>query len=192
MLHGGAARGDAALEDLSRVAQPLVGPPQRARQRREVVTTDGAQFTALQLRPDPCDRVEVGRRRLAGQRLQMDPLGRASGQEVLARRAAVTGRPIPDAEECARDRAPPHPQDPHHRGAVRRSGRGLQQATAVPAQRPAGRAVSAGEGDAQQRRLGTPRPGSPLMGEQRTPRRISPDQTPVFVGRFFSRAVKPS
>jgi len=168
------------------VAQPLFGPPQRAIQLREVVTTDVAQFTALQIRPDPFDRVEVGR--LAWQLLQMDALGRASGQEVLDRLAAVNGRPIPDDAEFARDRAQQHPQEPHHLGAVIRSGLGLQKETAVTAQRPAGRAVIAGEGDAQQRRLGTPRPGAHLMGEQITPRLISPDKTPVFVGRFFLSA----
>jgi hypothetical protein len=168
------------------VAQPLFGPPQCAIQLRDVVTTDGAQCTALQIRPDPFDRVEVGR--IAWQLLQMDPLGRASGQEVLDRLAAVNGRPIPDDEAFARDLAQQHTQDPHHLGAVIRSGPDRQKETAVTAQRPDGRAVISGEADAQQRRLGTPSSGSHLMGEQIKPRLISPDKTPFLGGGLFLSA----
>src|SRR5258706_4048734 len=88
----------------------------RALKLGEVLAPAVAPLTALQLRPDPRDGSEIGR--VAGEVLPMDPLGRATGQEVLAGVAAVTGRPLPDDEECARDRAHEHAQEPDHLGAV--------------------------------------------------------------------------
>src|SRR6266849_8205707 len=111
-----AALGEAALEDVALVAHPLGGAPQGELKRGEVRATDVAQLTALQIRPDPLDGIESGR--VAGEVLQLDPLGRATGQEVLAGLAAVTGRPLPDEEELARDLAPEHAQETDHRGAV--------------------------------------------------------------------------
>jgi hypothetical protein len=111
-----AALGDAALEDVAFVAQPLFGAPQGELKLGEVLATDVAQLTALQLRPDPLDGIEIGR--VAGELLQMDPLGRATGQEVLDGLAAVNGSPIPDDEELARDRAQEHAQETDHLGAV--------------------------------------------------------------------------
>jgi hypothetical protein len=73
----------------------------------------------------------------------MDPLGRASGQEVLDRLAAVNGRPMPEEEEIARALAQQQPQDPHHLGAVVRSRLGLQEEASVAAEGADGGAMMA-------------------------------------------------
>jgi hypothetical protein len=158
---------DAAEEDVTLVAQPLFGAPQREVEFREVLATEVAQLATFQGVPDPFDRVEI--RRVARQLLQMEAFGGAARQEVLAGLAAVTGGSIPDDEEFAAHRAQEQAQEPHHRAAVLGPRLGLQVPAPVAAQRPAGRAMSAGEGDAHHGRLPTARPGPHVMGEQRAP-----------------------
>jgi hypothetical protein len=116
------------------MAQPLFGAPQREIELREVPTTHVAQLTALQIRPDAFDRVEI--RRVAWELLQMDPLGGPTGQAILDRLTTVNGCPIPDDEELAGDLTQEAPQEANYFGAVGGSRLGLQEEAAVTAQRP--------------------------------------------------------
>jgi hypothetical protein len=84
--------GDAALEDVALVAQALFGAPERAVEFRKVSAADVAQLATLQVVPNPFDRGEIGR--VSRQLLQVDALGRATGQEVLDGVAAVNRSPI--------------------------------------------------------------------------------------------------
>src|SRR5258706_14103816 len=79
-------------------------------------------------------------------------------------------------------------QEPDDFGAVVRSRLGLQEEASVAAEGADGRAMLAGEGDAQHGRLPTARPGAHVMGRQREPRLIYPGDAPVLVACLFFRA----
>ncbi len=175
--------GDASLEHVTLVTQPLFGAPQRAVELREVRATDVAHLATLQGVPDPCDGVEI--RRVAWKVLPMEPLGGSLGPEVFDRLAAVKGGPIPDDEEFAAHLAQEQAQETDHLGTVRGPRLGLQAEAPVAAEGAEGRAMIAGEGDAQHGRLPPARPGPHVMREQIAPRLVYPDTTPLLVGGFF-------
>jgi hypothetical protein len=79
------------------------------------------------------------------------------------------GAPSGDEEEVASDLAHEQTQETDHLGAVIGPRLGLQEEALVTAQRSDGRAVIAGEGDAQHGRLPTPRPGPYMMGKRIEP-----------------------
>jgi len=118
----------------------------------------------------------------------MDPLGRATGQELFDGLPTMNGRPIPNDEELARDLAQEQAQEANHLGAVVRPRLGLQEETPITAQRPNRRPVIPREGDAQDWGLSTPGPGPHVMGEEVEPGLIYPDDAPVLVGRLFLSA----
>src|SRR5258706_9079290 len=178
--------GDASLEDVTLVTQPLFGAPQREVELREVLATDVAQLATFQVVPDPFDGVEI--RRVAWKLLQMDPLGGSLDQEVFDRLAAVNGGPIPDDEEFAAHLAQEQAQETDHLGTVIGPRLGLQEEAPVAAEGADGRAMISGEGDAQHGRLPTARPGPHVMREQIEPRLVYPDKTPLLVVGFFLSA----
>src|SRR5260221_428242 len=142
--------GDASLEHVTLVTQPLFGAPQREVELREVLATDVAQLATFQVVPDPFDGVEI--RRVAWKLLQIDPLGGSLGQEVFDRLAAVNGGPIPDDEEFAAHLAQEQAQETDHLGTVIGPRLGLQEEAPVAAEGADGRAMIAGElGDGARR-----------------------------------------
>ena len=176
---------DAAQEDVTLVTQPLFGAPQGEVELREVLAADVAQLAAFQIRPDPFDGVEI--RRITWKLLQMDTLGGSPSQEVLDRLATVNGSSIPNDKEFAAHLAQEQTQETDHLGAVIGPRLGLQEEAPVAAECADGRAMIAGEGDAQHRRLLSARPGPHVMGEQIEPRLVYPDKTPfLVVGLFLS------
>src|SRR5258707_8979492 len=124
--------GDASLEHVTLVTQPLFGAPQRAVEFREVLATEVAQLATFQVVPDPFDRVEI--RRVARKLLQMDAFGGASSQEVLDGLAAVNGGSIPDDEEFAAHLAHDQAQETDHLDAVIGPRLGLQVQAPVAAE----------------------------------------------------------
>src|SRR5258706_1532969 len=177
---------EACLDDRALVAQPLLGPAQSQGQFGPVMAAEIGEFNALAVVPDALVRVQIGR--IAGQALEVQPLGGPASQEVLDGVPQVNRRPVPDHEQLTADRAQQHAQEADNIG--RAVGVILRLHKQAPVGRDAadGGEMVMGERHAQDGGLSPWRPGAYGQGQQVEARLVSPDDGPALVGGFFSRA----
>ena len=94
---------DEAGEDVGAVAEALEGAGDPVREPAEAGEAAVTEFDMFEVAPEVLDRVEVGR--VAGEPFELEPGGRAGGEEVLDRLAAMCGQAISDDEQLAGDAA---------------------------------------------------------------------------------------
>jgi hypothetical protein len=176
----------AGVQDIAFVAQTLFATTKRSPQVGQVSATQIPQLDALQVVPQPFNRIELGR--IAGQALQVQPLGGAACQEVFDGLTVMNRGAVPDDEQFAGDLAQEQPQEADDIGRVVGAVLRLQKDPSRWGERADGREVVMGQRDAQHWRLPAGRPRAHGQGQEVKARLIYPDDGALFCDRFFSSA----
>jgi hypothetical protein len=150
------------------------------------VTADVAQFTPLEILPEPLVRVQLGR--VGGQGLQMQALGRALREEVLDHLRAVDRGAVPDDEQLARNMAQQVLKETHHVRPAQSVVFHLHEDLPRRGDRANSRQVIPRERHPQHRRLAPGRISADGGRQEIEARLIYPHERAVFGPSFFSRA----
>ena len=142
-----------AAESGGLVAEASGGQADVAAEVREIAATHIAQFDALERVPEPLGWVQLGR--VGGQGLEVQPLGRTVGQEVLDDLGTMDGRAVPHHQQLARDVAQQVLEEAHHIWAAEGVVAHLEQDAAGRGQPADQGEVIAGEGHVQNGHLPT-------------------------------------
>ena len=175
-----------AADNVTLVAQALLGPAQFNAQLGQVGAAAVPQLDALEIVPDALICVQI--RRVPRQPLQMQPLGRSSRQVVLDRLSLVDRRPIPDHQHLAVDLAQEHPQESDDPLRVEGGLLDLHHQASVECDATDGREMIMRQLDREHGRLAFGRPGAFRMRQQIEARLIYPDDGVSFLDCLFLMA----
>jgi hypothetical protein len=174
---------DTGADEVRFVAEVTYGATEFLTEVVRIRTTHVGEFGVLEEVPNALVQgAQV--RCIPRQGLQVQALGRPTGEEVLDRLATMNGRPIPQDEQCARDLSQQVLEEPDH---IRtRDGVVLQVQVQLSRGRDSadGRQRIARQAHPQHGRLTPWRVGAHTRRQQRKAGFISPDQGTPFVGRF--------
>ncbi len=133
------------------LAEPLAGGTKLPSRFLQILAAEIAHLDVLEVPPDALFWIQL--RRIAGEALEVDPVGRPVAQIPPNGFAAVDRRPIPEDQQLARDVAPQMIEEADHFGARDRRLMDLEVQPLVQAHGADDREMIAAEGMTQDRRL---------------------------------------
>src|SRR5918992_35099 len=174
---------DAAVNDTDLVPETLFGFAKFVVQMGDALAAKILQFHPLQVVPDSLSWVQL--RRIAGELLQMNPLGRPSAQVILHHSAAVDGGTIPQHQQLPSNMPTQVLEEPDY--ILSSVGPLLYHQVQLASQGDAshGRQVVSAQGGPDDGSLTHRSVGAHLARQQVEPRLVRKDHRPSFFYRLF-------